>query len=207
MCRISKLTLLARLVLAGLASPAIAQTSPLTDMQLEQLMGMEVHSASKYRQPTIDAPAAVSIVTADDIRSYGYRTLGDIIASMPGLYTSYDRYFTYVGVRGFARPGDYNSRILLLIDGIRQNDAIFSQALVGTESPLDVDLIERVEFVPGAGSSVYGSNAFFGVLNVITKNGSDLAGGELAGALGSYRTGKARLSYGHGNADGSEWLV
>ena len=195
------------LLLAIQPQSATAQTLELLDIPLEQLMHIEVQSASKYSQPAIEAPAAVSMVTADDIRTYGYRTLGDIVAAMPGLYTSYDRYFTYIGTRGFSRPGDYNSRILLLIDGVRQNDAIFSQALVGSESLLDVDLIDRVEFVPGASSSVYGSNAFFGVLNVITKKGSDLGGGELAGALGSYQTGKARLSYGGTTESGGEWLV
>ena len=126
----------------------LAQAS-LSDLPIEQLMQMEVQSASKFRQEAIDAPAAVSVVTADEIRTYGYRTLGDVIGSMRGVYTSYDRYVTYVGVRGFARAGDYNTRILLLIDGIRQNDAVFNQAMVGTESPLDIDLIERVEFTPG----------------------------------------------------------
>ena len=200
-------TLLATLLAVQTVHVKDVHAAGLLDMPLEQLMTMEVQSASKYVQPAIDAPAAVAQITADDIRTYGYRTLGEIIAAMPGLYTSYDRYFTYVGTRGFARPGDYNSRILLLIDGIRQNDAIFSQALVGSESPLDVDLIDRVEFVPGGGSSIYGANAFFGVLNVITKNGGDLGGGELAGAVGSYRTGKARLSYGKAESNGSEWLV
>lgn len=171
-------------------------------------MAMEVQSASKFTQKAIDAPAAVSVVTAGDIRSFGYRTLADIIGSMRGVYVSQDRYFSYVGVRGFARAGDYNTRILLLVDGIRQNDAVYNQAMVGTESPIDVDLIDRVEFVPGAGSSVYGSNAFFGVINVITKRGNDYRGGELSGSVGSYGTGKARATYGSdGNGQGPEWLL
>ncbi|HNN09267.1 MAG TPA: TonB-dependent receptor [Azospira sp.] len=196
---------LVALVLLPAWSP-LAQAS-LSDLPIEQLMQMEVQSASKFRQEAIDAPAAVSVVTADEIRTYGYRTLGDVIGSMRGVYTSYDRYVTYVGVRGFARAGDYNTRILLLIDGIRQNDAVFNQAMVGTESPLDVDLIERVEFVPGAGSSVYGSNAIFGVINVITKNGSAYRGGEAAGAVGSYKTAKGRLTYGDVSESGVDWMI
>ena len=190
-------------------SSAGAQDVPdsLTDLSIEQLLQVEVQSASRFRQPSINAPAAVSVVTAEEIKTYGYRTLGEVIGSMRGIYTSYDRYFTYVGVRGFARSGDYNTRILLLIDGVRQNDAVFNQAMVGTEFPVDVDLIERVEFVPGAGSAVYGSNAFFGVLNVITKNGRDFQNGELSGALGSYKTAKGRATYGNIDKDGREWLV
>lgn len=186
-----------------------AQTLPddLPDLSIEQLLQVEVQSASRFRQPSINAPAAVSVITAEEIKTYGYRTLGDVIGSMRGIYTSTDRYFTYVGVRGFARPGDYNTRILLLIDGVRQNDAVFHQAMVGTESPIDVDLIEKVEFVPGAGSAVYGSSAFFGVLNVITKNGRDFRNGEVAAALGSYRSAKGRATYGNVEKDGTEWLV
>ena len=179
----------------------------LAELPIEDLLQVEVQTASRFRQASIDAPAAASIVTADDIKTFGYRTLAEIIGSMRGIHTSSDRYFTYVGVRGFARTSDYNTRILLLIDGVRQNDAVFSQAMVGTESPIDVDLIERVEFVPGAGSAMYGSNAFFGVLNIITRNGRDFRGGELAAAVGSYGTAKGRATYGNVDKDGTEWLV
>lgn len=179
----------------------------LADLSIEQLLQVEVQSASRFRQQSIDAPAAVSVVTAEEVKTYGYRTLAEIVGSMRGIYTTSDRYFTYVGVRGFSRTTDYNTRILLLIDGVRQNDAVFNQAMVGTESPIDVDLIDRVEFVPGAGSAVYGSNAFFGVLNVITKNGRDFQNGELAGAVGSYNTAKGRATYGNVEKDGTEWLL
>jgi outer membrane receptor protein involved in Fe transport len=201
-------------VVAALSAIAVAFSSlghaavaDLTELPIEQLMGIEVQSASKFSQQAIDAPAAVSVVNAEEIKTFGYRTLGDIISSMRGVYVSYDRYFSYVGVRGFARAGDYNTRILLLVDGIRQNDSLFNQAMVGTESPIDVDLIDRVEFVPGAGSSVYGANAFFGVINVITKNGRDYRGTEAAAAVGSYGTGKLRVTHGAENENGVEWLV
>lgn len=201
------LSLLLALAAGAAAGEARAAVGDLTALSIEQLMQVEVRSASKFRQQSVEAPAAVSVVTADEIRDFGYRTLAEIIASLRGVYVSNDRYFSYVGVRGFARAGDYNSRILLLVDGIRQNDSVYNQAMVGTESPLDVDLIERVEFVPGAGSSVYGANAFFGVLNVITKNGGDYRGSEAALAAGSYGTGKLRLTHGEASAGGGEWLV
>ncbi|HJV81272.1 TonB-dependent receptor plug domain-containing protein [Noviherbaspirillum sp.] len=60
------------------------------------------------------------------------------------------------------------------MDGVRNNDVLYDQASIGSEFMLDVDLIERVEFVPGPGSSIYGANAFFGVINIITKRGRDL---------------------------------
>ena len=66
------------------------------------------------------------------------------------------------------RPGDYNSRMLLLINGHRLNDNVYDSAQIGTEFPLDMDLVERIEVVRGPSSSLFGTNAVFGVINVIT---------------------------------------
>ena len=122
-----------------------------------------------YTQKVTEAPSSVTIVTADEIKRYGYRTLADILRSVRGFYVTYDRNYSYLGVRGFSRPGDYNARILLLVDGHRLNDNIFGAALIGTEFPLDIDLIERVEIIRGPSSSLYGTSAFFAVINVISE--------------------------------------
>lgn len=166
-----------------------------------------VVGASKYEQKVTQAPSSVSIVTSQDIKKNGYRTLADILRSVTGFYVTYDRSYSYVGARGFGRPGDYNSRILLTIDGHRMNDNIYDQAQVGTEAILDVDLIDRVEIVRGPGSSLYGSNAFFGVINIITKRGRDLKGTEVSGEAASYNTYKGRLSYGDRYQGGAEAIV
>ncbi|HTH10691.1 MAG TPA: Plug domain-containing protein, partial [Acidovorax sp.] len=126
-------------------------------------MQIEVTTASRYTQTALEAPAMVSVVTAEDILLFGYRTLAEVLAGMRGLYVSYDRSYHYLGNRGFATPGDYNTRVLLLVNGVRFNDNLYDQASIGTDFPLDLDLIDRVEFVPGPGSAVYGANAFFGV--------------------------------------------
>jgi iron complex outermembrane receptor protein len=120
---------------------------------------------------------------------------------------TYDRNYSYVGIRGFNRPGDYNTRVLLLIDGHRINDNIYEQAIIGTEFPLDVDLIDRVEIIRGPGSSLYGSNAFFGVINVITRNGRDVKGTELSAEAASFETYKSRASYGTRFKNGMEMLL
>lgn len=159
----------------------IEKQPDLTQMSIEDLLSVEVYSASKFTQKTTEAPAAVSIVTAADIKTYGYRSLADILGSVRGLFITGDRNYQYVGVRGFNRPGEYNSRILLLVDGIRVNDANYDTASIGPEFFLDVNLIERVEVVRGPGSSIYGSNAFFGVVNVITKRGRITTAGKFPG--------------------------
>jgi outer membrane receptor for ferrienterochelin and colicins len=166
-----------------------------------------VSSASKYEQKVTEAPSSVSIVTASDIKKYGYRTLADILRSTRSFYVTYDRNYSYVGVRGFGRPTDYNNRMLLLIDGHRINDNLYDMAFVGTDAVLDIDLIDRVEIIRGPGSSLYGSNALFAVVNIITRRGRDLKGGEASGEAGSYDTYKGRLSYGNRYRNGLEVIA
>ncbi|RKP44540.1 TonB-dependent receptor [Trinickia fusca] len=176
-------------------------------MPLEALMQVKVSTASRFAQPVAEAPAAVVVLTAQDIKDYGWRTLASALASLPGVYTSYDRTYAYLGTRGFRRPGDYNSRFLLLIDGMRVNDAVYDQAAIGSDFPLDMDLVERIEYVPGPGSAVYGSNALFGVINVVTKKGSDIGGAQVAGSLGSFGEKRARATYGWHGDNGADLLL
>jgi outer membrane receptor for ferrienterochelin and colicins len=198
------------LTTSATAGDAQAPQGDLAEASLEELMNIEVGTvsgASKYQQKVTEAPASVSLVTADDIKKFGYRTLADVLQSVPGFFTTYDRNYSYLGVRGFARPGDYNTRILLLVDGHRLNDSIFDQAFIGTEFPVDVDLIERVEVIRGPSSSLYGTNAFFGVINVITKAGKDLKGLEVTTEADSFDTYRGRLSYGTKRQNGLEMLL
>ena len=166
-----------------------------------------VYGASKYEQKVTEAPASVSIITASEIKNYGYRTLADVLRSVRSFYVTNDRNYSYVGVRGFGRPGDYNSRILLLVDGHRLNDSVYDQAFVGTEGLIDLDIIDRIEIIRGPGSSLYGSNALFAVVNIITRRGRDLKGAEVSGEAGTFNTYKGRLSYGDKFQNGTEAIV
>ncbi len=154
-----------------------------------------------------EAPAAVIIITAEQIKKYGYRNFAQIIDSVPGLFTNTDRNYGYVGIREFNRPGDYTSRILLLIANHRLNDAVYDQGGAGTEMPIDVDLIDRVEVIKGPAASLYGTNAIFGVINVITKRGRDIKGTEVSGEASSYNTYRSRLTYGNKFSNGVEMLL
>jgi outer membrane cobalamin receptor len=182
--------------LTGADSIAQQPVPDLAEASLEQLGDIQVYSASQHMQSAEDAPSSVTVVTAGEILEFGYRTLADILRTVPGFYVTYDRNYSSLGVRGFARPGDYNTRILLLIDGHRLNDNVYDDALIGTELPLDIDLIQRVEIVRGPVSSLYGSNALFAVINIITKRGRDLNGLELSSEAASFDTYAGRMSYG-----------
>jgi iron complex outermembrane receptor protein len=194
-------------LLVAAAVPASAGGDDLTDLSLESLMQVKVVGASRYEQKLTEAPSYVSVVTREDIQRFGYRNLGAVLRSMPGVYTSFDRGYTYLGVRGFSPPGDFNTRVLLVVDGHRINNNVYDQALLGNEFPIDIDLVERVEFVRGPSSSLYGSNAFFGIVNVITRRGKKLNGVELSGSVASFDTYQGRVSYGQEIQERAEVLV
>jgi iron complex outermembrane receptor protein len=163
-----------------------------------------VYTASKYEQKVSKAPASISIVTSDEIKKWGYRNFGDIMASLKGFYSTNDRNYGYIGARGFGLPSDYNSRLLLLVDGHRYNDNIFESFYTDEGFPVDVDIIERVEVVRGPSSSLYGTNAFFGVINVITKRGRDLEGINIKSSYGTFNANKSSGSVGKRFANGIE---
>lgn len=166
-----------------------------------------VFAASKFTEKLTDAPSSVTIVTRDEIARFGYRTLGDILRSVRGFDVTYDRNYSHAGVRGFTSIDDYGSRTLLLVDGHRMNDPIYDTTAVGTDGFVDVDLIERVEVIRGPGSALYGSNAFFGIINVITRSGASVNGVEAAGAGGSFGSYQARLTLGRKLPNGFEYLI
>jgi outer membrane receptor for ferrienterochelin and colicin len=185
-----------RIVWAGFFGAALvpgaarAQQPPpdLSTWSLEELLDQTVTAASKFPQDVREAPASITVITAEDIRRAGHRTLGDTLRSIRGLYTTYDRNYSYVGMRGFARPGDYNTRILLLLDGQRLNDGTYDMAPIGTDFPLDISLVDRIEVIRGPGSSLYGTSAFFAVINVVTRTSMGLSGLQLNTQAGSFGT-------------------
>lgn len=167
------------------ARAGVVGTGQLADLELEQLLGLEVYAASRFPQPQAEAPSAITVITGEDIRQYGYRTLADVLRSIAGLHISSDHVYDYLGVRGIRRAGDYNAPVLLLIDGRRQNDNVYEAAAIGRELPVPIELIDRVEFVRGPGSSVFGSNALFGTINVVTRAPAAQAGLRLLSEVGS----------------------
>ncbi len=210
-----QISLLVRCVpTVALAAMRMAADEPtatdLSRLSLEDLMQIRIENvttASKRLELSTDAPAAVSIVSGDEIRKLGHRTLADVLQGVRGFYVSYDHGYYYLGTRGFSRPGDYNSRTLLLLNGQRLNDGVYEQGFIGTEFMVDVDLIERVEIVRGPGSALYGSDALFGVINVITKRGADIGTAEASMEGGSFDRWKGRFSVGSRLKNGVDYLV
>jgi iron complex outermembrane receptor protein len=145
--------------LVALALPAAAAPPSDTadDAALEALLKREVQGPSRYAQSLMEAPASVSVLEREESNALGHQTVGDLLARLPGVYLSNSRTYSALGLRGFNRPGDYSSRVLMAIDGQRVNDAIYDQGLPQLELPIMAEWIKRVELVHGPGSSVYGS--------------------------------------------------
>jgi iron complex outermembrane receptor protein len=184
-------------------------SADLTSLSLEALMNIEiptVYGASKFEQKATEAPSSVTVITSDEIKRYGYRTLADILQSVQGFYVSYDRNYSFLGSRG-VNLGDFNSRILLLVNGHRLNNNLTDGAAIGTDFILDVDLIDHVEIIRGPSAVLYGNNAFFGVINVFTRQGKQVDGAEVSAEYAQYDTYKGRVTYGKSFTNGFQFLL
>jgi iron complex outermembrane receptor protein len=162
-----------------------------------------ISSASRYGQSLYEAPASVTVISRDEIRRFGYRTLAEVLSAAGGLFATYDRNYTYLAVRGLANTGgDFNTRILVLLDGRRLNQPVDDSSLLGTEELVDLEALERVEIIRGPGSTLYGTNAFYAVVNLVTRTGAGAKGAEVQVSGGSFETGQASLAGGTRTASG-----
>jgi outer membrane receptor protein involved in Fe transport len=132
----------------------------------------EVTAASRVTESVEDAPSSVTIITGQELRAMGYPTIAEALRGVRGLYVGNDTAYDSVGVRGFSRPGDYGSRVLVLLDGHPLNDNYVGQSYFGYDGRVDLADIDRIEIVRGPGSVVYGTGAFLGVINLVTRGRS-----------------------------------
>lgn len=177
-----------------------------TPVNFEMSGQEEVLGASRTAEAVEDAPASVTIITRQELRAMGYPTIAEAIRGVRGMYLSNDDTYISTGVRGFSRPGDYGNRILVLLDGHATNDNWVGSSYVGFDARVDLDDVERIEVVRGAGSVVYGNGAFFGVINLVTRSKEEPTHGEVAvsTALGA---GRARATaVWHPSSEAGLWV-
>ena len=153
----------------------------------EDLSGLEgmlnqsiVSSASKQSEGASSAPALSMNLTAEDLRRYGVRTLGEALDFLSiAVSTSDNLNGGEVGARGVLLTGDRGSHFLLLVDGNVQNDPFRGGATFGSGAGIPIEIIDHIEVIVGPGSVLYGSNAMLGLVNVITKRAKDYSGGHI----------------------------
>lgn len=172
------------------------ESEDLESFSIEDLLDIEINSASKYDQKVNQAPASITIITAEDIERYGYETLDEVFNSLRGFYVSNDKNYSYLGARGFGRPTDYNNRILFLTNGHFQNESVYNSVLMGAENAYNMNEFERIEIVRGPGSALYGASAMFAVVNFVTRSGKDIDGLTINSKVGSYNNRIGSLLFG-----------
>lgn len=168
-----KACLLAALVCLPARHARAQDTSALEGVLNEAI----VSSASKTSEGASSAPALATSLTAEDLRRYGIRTLAEAIDFLSLAVSSSDNLSGgEVGARGVLLTGDRGSHFLLLVDGFVVNDPLRGSTTFGAGAGIPLELIDHIEIVVGPGSVLYGSNAMFGIVNVITKRAKDYKG-------------------------------
>jgi len=162
-----------------LASPAAAQTqsagADLASLTIEDLMNIEITSASRKDQRAADVPAAVFVVTRDDIRRSAMTTIPDLLRLVPGVDVAQINSNKWaVSIRGF--NGQFANKLLVLIDGRSVYSRLFS-GVSWDAVDLMLDDVDRIEVVRGPAATVWGANAVNGVINIVTKSAADTRGG------------------------------
>jgi outer membrane receptor protein involved in Fe transport len=129
---------------------------------------LEVAGATQRLIRLEDAPASTTVITAEELRLFGYRTVAEALRSVRSLQVWTDRLYDSVGMRGFGWPESANARILVLLNGHPLNDVVRGHGPLGMDLGIDMAQVERIEVVRGEGM-VFGTTAFLGLINVVTR--------------------------------------
>jgi len=133
----------------------------------------EVTAASRRAERPEDAPSSVTVISGEEIRLFSYPNVAEALRGSPGVYQWDDRAYPGIGVRGQGVLGSYGNRTLILQDDHAMNDSWAGSSFPGYHLRTDLSSVERIEVVRGPGSVLYGTNAFAGVINVVTRDVGD----------------------------------
>jgi iron complex outermembrane receptor protein len=172
-----------------LPATAMATAAPslrdLSDLSIDELSRIQVTSVSKRAESLAQSPAAVYVITADDIRRSGAATLPEALRLAPNLYVARVSSQAYtISARGFNSVNASN-KVLVLIDGRSVFTPFFNSVFWDQQEVMVAD-IERIEVISGPGGTLWGANAVNGVINVITRRAEDTQGGLVDAKLGDF---------------------
>ena len=171
------------------------------DLDLDDLLNVTVSIATGETQTPEDAPNIVTVITEEEIERSGARTLAEVLELLPGIEVVVDNLgknsISMRGVTGANTLGGYDVAVLVLFNGHRLNEDISgSAALANLEYP--VDNIEKIEFIRGPASALYGARAFLGVMNIVTHSAHRFRGTEVSAGVGSFGTQQYNVLFGRG---------
>lgn len=193
---------------AASASSALAARPSLEDLEqlsIEELANVEITSVFKRPAPLSKAPAAVYVITAEDIRRSGAVSLPQVLRLAPNLQVARRSATEYaISARGF-NSVEASIKMLVLIDGRSIYTPLFGGVL-WDQHHVPLDDIERIEVISGPGGTLWGANAFNGVINIITKSAHETQGGLATGYFGNVDSG-ATARYGGEFGEGGAWRI
>jgi outer membrane receptor for ferrienterochelin and colicin len=191
--------------LAAADAPSVADDVADADEDLFALETEMVTAASRVSEPVRRAPASVTLVTERELRAFGYQSVADALLGVRGTYQTNDRFYQSLGVRGFNRFGDYGNRLQVQMDGHVMNDDWNFSSYIGNDQFSDIRHVQSIEVVRGPGSALYGTGAFFGVVNIVTPRAAPTYSVRGAGGLVDTNTWRLHVDGGHQftNEDGS----
>jgi iron complex outermembrane receptor protein len=176
------------------AAPLHAQAPDLRQATIEELMELTVTSAARKGQRAEDVAAAIYVITRQQIRTSGLRSLPEILRLAPGVQVARAGSGKWaVSIRGFNDV--FSNKLLILIDGRSVYNRSFS-GVFWESLDLPLEDIERIEVIRGPGGVIWGANAVNGVLNIITTSAEASLGGAVSLSAGSLDEGRASLRYG-----------
>lgn len=160
-----------------------------TALSLEELINIEITSVAKKSQRLSDAAAAITVITAEDIRRSGATSLPDALRLAPGVHVAQiDASRSVVGMRGFG--GRWSSKLLVLLDGRTLYSPLFAGVYWEAQDVLLAD-VERIEVIRGPGGTLWGANAVNGVINIITRGSAQTQGSLVEARAGTLERGIA----------------
>ncbi len=189
--------------LALLMGSSAAAQQVISDVKLFADEEIRIKAPARIEQPISKVPNSVSVITAQQIRESGARTIPELLRLVAGVNIRWNPMVQTIDIRGFG-TNPFTSRVLLMIDGVPYN--AWDKGGFPQHPSLDffvLQNVKRIEIVRGPGSALYGENAFWGVLNIVTLSGEDLQGGRVELYGGARETGSVGTYYGRRFSNGS----
>jgi iron complex outermembrane receptor protein len=196
------------ILIAALGLPGVASAQPpldLTRLSLEDLLNVEITSVSRKPQSLTSAPAAIFVLTEDEIRASGLSSVPELLRLVPGVQVArYSNSKWSISARGMGTY--YASKLLVMVDGRSIYTPDFS-GVYWDLADIAVDEIERIEVIRGPGGTMWGANAVNGIVNIITRSAASTRGTAATFTTGNTDPGVASVRYGGSLGDQTDYRV